>query len=129
MGSMKYAIQILPLFAKALPSALLAVLLSSCHSDSASNSDNGSGRPGVIIASDGCPRDDNQIIQLDPGDRVQIYQSVVPVDPEDKKLPPDSPLSKKLNLSYVKVLGGSSPGSNTHVGEYCWASTVNVRAQ
>jgi hypothetical protein len=109
--------------------ALFALLLNSCRSDTASNGENASGRPGVMIARDDCPRDDNQIIQLEPGDRVQIYQSVGPVDPEDKKLPPDSPLSKKLNLTYVKVLIGASPGSNVHIGEYCWASTVNVRVQ
>jgi hypothetical protein len=76
---------------------------------------------GTMIASDGCPRDDNQIINLEPGDRVEIYQQVAPTDPEYAKLPPDSPLSKKLNLSYVKVLSGP------HAGEYCWASTANIR--
>lgn len=106
---------------------LLALSLGSCSSNfkdaAESGGGNASSRPGMVIASDGCPRDDNQIIQLAVGDQVQIYQSVAPVDPEDKKLPPDSPLSKKLNLSYVKVLNGP------HAGEYCWASTANVEAR
>jgi hypothetical protein len=87
----------------------------------ASSGRDGSPNLGTMIASDGCPRDDNQIIQLEPGDRVQIYQRIGPVSQEDRNLPPDSPLSKKMNLSYIKVLGG------LHAGEYCWASTVNIR--
>ena len=52
------------------------------------------------------------------GRAAQIYPRA---DPADKALPPDSPMSKKLNLSYEKVLCGPD------VGEYCWASTVNKR--
>ena len=73
-----------------------------------------------MVARDDCPKDDNQIITLEPGDRVQIYQSIVPVDPQDARLPPESPLSKKLNLTYVRVASG------THAGDYCWVSTVNI---
>ncbi len=73
-----------------------------------------------MTASDDCPRDDNQIISLRPGDRVEMYQSIVPSDPQSANLPADSPLSKKLNLTYVKVKSG------LHVGEYCWASTANI---
>ena len=74
-----------------------------------------------MVAADGCPRDDNQIIRLEAGDSVQMYQSIAPADPQDKNLPTDSPLSKKLNLTYVKVMSGP------HAGEYCWASTVNIQ--
>ncbi len=75
---------------------------------------------GIMTSSDDCPRDDNQIISLDPGVRVEMYQSIVPSDPQSANLPPDSPLSKKLNLTYVKIMTGS------HAGEYCWASTANI---
>jgi ABC-type Fe3+-hydroxamate transport system substrate-binding protein len=109
--------------------ALMLLAMITCMSCSSNwNSEDGgsqtaSGTAGVVVASDECPRDDNQIIHLEPGDRVQIYQRVVPVDPANKALPPDSPMSKKLNLSYVKVLNGP------HINEYCWASTVNVQAR
>ncbi len=78
------------------------------------------GRPGMMIADDRCPKDDNQIMALQRGDHIQIYESIAPVSPEDKNLPADSPLSKKLNMSYVKVTSGANEG------EYCWASTVNI---
>ena len=75
---------------------------------------------GVMTSSDDCPRDDNEIVSLRPGDRVEMYQSIVPSDPQSTNLPADSPLSKKLNLTYVKIMSGS------HIGEYCWASTANI---
>ncbi len=78
---------------------------------------------GIMAARDDCPADGNIIITLEPGDRVTVYKSIAPTDQADRNLPPDSPLSKKMNLSYVKALSGK------HSGEYCWASTVNITRQ
>jgi hypothetical protein len=85
-----------------------------------SGSQSARGTARVMVSSDGCPRDDNQIINLEPGDQVQVLSSYEPTDPAYKVLPPDSPLSKKMYLSYVKVLSGP------HANEFCWASTADV---
>jgi hypothetical protein len=75
----------------------------------------------VMSSADQCPTDSNVIIDLAPGDRVRVLKSLAPTDPADQALPKDSPLSKKMYLTYVKVLDGP------HANEYCWASTANIQ--
>jgi hypothetical protein len=75
----------------------------------------------VMSSADQCPKDDNQIIDLAPGDRVQVLQHYQPESAADRALPKDSPLSKTMYLTYVKVLDGQ------HANEYCWASTANIQ--
>ena len=74
-----------------------------------------------MASADQCPTDSNVIIDLALGDRVQVLQRIAPTDPADRALPKDSPLSKKMYLSYVKVLDGP------HANEYCWASSANIQ--
>ena len=52
-----------------------------------------------------------------------MSMSVGSSDPEYERLPADSPLSKKLNLTYVKATTGAN------AGEYCWVSTVNLEVR
>ena len=81
----------------------------------------GGPRIGTLKNQDECPKDDNTHITLEVGDQVEVFTSIAPTDQDMKNLPADSPVSKKLNLTYVRAKSGP------HAGEYCWVSTANLR--